>query len=151
MAKAAISKELKAGFTKHLAETKGQVTRLEKVFKLLDMQPKVKKSKTMLGLELDAKEIMKLDYDFDVLNDAALIASAQGVEHHEIAGYGTAIAWAKQLAMDDVVELLEETLEEEVAVDEKLTEISEAEMEASNRGRRCSSKRRGRILALHLL
>jgi ferritin-like metal-binding protein YciE len=124
MAKAATSPELRAAFEAHLEETKGQVVRLEKVFKELDESPKGKKCKAMEGLLEEGKELMEEEAEPAVM-DAALIAAAQKVEHYEIAAYGTVRTYARLLGMEDAADLLQETLEEEGATDEKLTGLAE--------------------------
>lgn len=122
MAKAATFEELSAGFTEHLEQTKGHVERLERIFKQLGESPKGKKCKGMEGLIEEGSEAIE-EYDGELL-DAALIGAAQRVEHYEMAGYGTVIAFAEELGESEHVELLNETLEEEKATDEKLTELS---------------------------
>lgn len=122
MAKAATSEELSAGFTEHLEQTKGHVERLEKIFKQLGESPKGKKCKGMEGLVEEGSEAIE-EYEGELL-DAALIGAAQRVEHYEMAGYGTVIAFAEELGESEHVKLLKETLEEEKATDEKLTELS---------------------------
>ncbi len=125
MAKAAKSPDLKKAFTDHLEETKGQVKRLEQIFETLEMNPKGKKCKAMEGLVEEGKELMEEeDASPDVL-DAGLIAAAQRVEHYEIAGYGTVRTFAALLGHDDIAATLQETLDEEGACNEKLTELSE--------------------------
>ena len=124
MAKAASSDELRQGFEEHLEQTKGHVQRLEKIFQALGESPKGKKCKGMEGLIEEGSEVMEEDYEGSVL-DAALIGAAQRVEHYEIAGYGTVRSMAETLGESDHVSLLEETLEEEKATDEKLTELAE--------------------------
>lgn len=127
MAKAATSEELKAGFEQHLEETQAQVDRLEKVFELIEKSPRAKTCKAMEGLVEEASEIMAEDAEPAVL-DAALIAAAQKVEHYEIASYGTLVTWAEQLGLDQAAELLSETLAEEKATDEKLSELAQVEV-----------------------
>ena len=122
MAKAATSEELRAGFEEHLQQTKGQVQRLETIFKQLGENPKGKKCKAMEGLIEEGSEV--IDEHDGALLDAALIGAAQRVEHYEIAAYGTVIAFAEELGESEHVSLLNETLEEEKATDEKLTELS---------------------------
>ena len=112
MAKAAHAPELKAAFTKHLNETQGQVTRLEKVFKLIDQAPKGKKCEAIEGIIEEGAEIMK-EFKGAPALDAGLVSAAQAVEHYEIARYGTLKRWAEQLGLNDAVELLDETLEQE--------------------------------------
>ena len=126
LAKASTNEELQSALREHLDETETQVSRLEQVFELLDERPKAKSCEGMKGLIKEGDEHAKEDYDDDDLRDAMIIGSAQRVEHYEIAGYGTAIAHARLLGLDDVVELLEATLEEEKAADVKLTEIAES-------------------------
>ena len=129
MAKAAESDELREAFQSHLEETEGHAIRLEEVVKLLDESLKRKTCAAMKGLVEEAQDLMKEEKDSSAL-DAALIAAAQKVEHYEIASYGTLCAWAKQLGEQGAVEILEQTLEEEKAADEKLTSIGES---AANR------------------
>jgi ferritin-like metal-binding protein YciE len=126
LAKASTNDELRTALEMHLGETKNHVSRLEQVFELMEERPKAKPCEGMKGLIEEGDEHAKEDYDDDDLRDAMIIGSAQRVEHYEIAGYGTAIAHARLLGLDDVVELLEETLAEEKAADEKLTEVAES-------------------------
>jgi ferritin-like metal-binding protein YciE len=125
MRKAAGSEELKQSFDLHLQETEGQIERLERIFDLLDEPAKRKKCEGILGLLEEGEEKMEEDAHQAVL-DAALIASAQKVEHYEIASYGTLRTYAQLLGNDQVAGLLEETLQEEKATDEKLTALAEA-------------------------
>jgi ferritin-like metal-binding protein YciE len=124
MAKAASAPKLAKAFTDHLEETKGQVERLEKIFKKLNTSPKGKKCKAMEGLIEEGKKLMEEDADPTVM-DAGLIAAAQRVEHYEMAGYGCVRTFARLLGYDDAVGLLQETLDEEAAADEKLTKLAE--------------------------
>ncbi len=124
MAKAASHKELKAAFQEHLEETKAQIERLERVMELLDATPKGKKCKAMEGLIEEGEEKIELNAE-PAVKDAALIGAAQKVEHYEIAGYGTARTFAEILGQSEVAELLQATLDEESATDEKLTELAE--------------------------
>ena len=110
MAKAASSPDLRSGFEEHLEQTKGHVQRLETIFGQLDESPKGKKCKGMEGLIEEGSEAIG-EYEESVL-DAALIGAAQRVEHYEMAGYGTACAFAEELGESDHVSLLKETLEE---------------------------------------
>ena len=125
MVKAASSNGLKKGFEKHLEETRGQVTRLETIFKELKENPKGKKCKGMEGLLEEGKELMEEDAEPDVM-DAGLIAAAQHVEHYEIAGYGCVRTYAELLGLTKAASLLQKTLEEEKETDEKLTALAEA-------------------------
>jgi ferritin-like metal-binding protein YciE len=120
MAKAAENEELKAAFEQHEEETQTHVERLERVFEAFGETAKGKKCKAMQGLIEEAQDLIKEDE-----GDAALICAAQKVEHYEIASYGSLRAWAELLEENDALDLLEETLEEEKATDEKLTEIAE--------------------------
>ena len=126
LAKASTNEALQAALEAHLEETENQVSRLEQVFELLEERPKAKPCEGMKGLIEEGDEHAKEDYDDDDLRDAMIIGSAQRVEHYEIAGYGTAIAHARLLGLDEVAELLDETLAEEKSADQKLTEIAES-------------------------
>ncbi len=123
MAKAASSSKLREGFEEHLEQTKGHVERLEDIFKLLNESPKGKKCKAMEGLIEEGSEITEEDFEGAVL-DAGLIGAAQRVEHYEMAAYGTAAAFATVLGESKHASLLEQTLAEEKATDEKLTKLS---------------------------
>jgi ferritin-like metal-binding protein YciE len=136
MAKAARSQDLRQGFEKHLEQTKGQVERLEQIFRALDENPKGKKCMGMQGLIEEGEEVIKEESATDAL-DAGLIAAAQRVEHYEIAAYGSVRAFAELLGDDDSVNLLRQTLEEEKETDKTLTELSaEINTLAMNAGRR---------------
>jgi len=124
MAKAATNPELKAAFEMHLEQTQGQVERLVRVFEALEEKPTGKTCKAMKGLVEEGSELMKEDIEPAVL-DAGLIAAAQRVEHYEMAGYGTVIAYAKLLKNRAAAKLLYETLKEERDTDEKLTVMAE--------------------------
>lgn len=124
MAKAATNAELKAGFTEHLEQTRGQVGRLEQAGELLGESPKGKTCKAMEGLVEEGTEAIESDAP-DAVRDANLIGAAQRVEHYEIAAYGTAHAFAEKLGLDEVAELLQATLDEETETDEKLTTLSD--------------------------
>ena len=126
ISKASSHDELKSAIDAHLEETREHVTRLEQAFEALDTPARAKTCAAMKGLIEEGDEHAGEDYADEGLRDAAIIGSAQRVEHYEIAAYGTAIAHAKLLALDDVVALLESTLEEEKAADSKLTEIAES-------------------------
>jgi ferritin-like metal-binding protein YciE len=123
MAKHASSADLRSAFDEHAEETKGQVQRLDKIFKLFGKKSEGKECPALKGLVEETEELMG-EADKGPVLDADLIGCAQAVEHYEIARYGTLCTWAEQLDMDDAVELLEETLEEEEATDEKLTELA---------------------------
>jgi ferritin-like metal-binding protein YciE len=123
MARAAGSPELKAAFTTHLEETRGQIVRLEQVFELMDKPARAKPCAAMQGLVEEGQEVME-EYKGPAL-DAGLLSSAQAVEHYEIARYGTLAAWADQLGMTEAAALLRETLAEEKKTDELLTGLAE--------------------------
>jgi ferritin-like metal-binding protein YciE len=123
MAEKAQSEDLKAAFEEHLEETKGQVGRLDKIFKMLGSKAEGKECPALKGLVQETEELMSEAKNPDVL-DAGLIGCAQAVEHYEMARYGTLKAWAEQLEMEDAAQLLEETLDEEKAADEKLSELA---------------------------
>jgi ferritin-like metal-binding protein YciE len=125
MAKAAQSEELRAAFEKHKAETEQQIGRLEQVFEAIDKKPQGKTCDAIVGITEEGAEIMK-EYKGSPALDAGLLAAAQAVEHYEISRYGTLIAWAEEFGLEDVVSLLEKTLEEEKATDEALTEIAKS-------------------------
>jgi ferritin-like metal-binding protein YciE len=126
MAKAATSAELKAGFEQHAEETEGQIERLEQVFELIGKPARGKTCDAILGIIEEGKEIMTEYKGTDAL-DAGLASSAQAVEHYEIARYGTLKSWAQQLGLNDAVTLLDQTLQEEIATDKKLTQLAEAQ------------------------
>lgn len=123
MAKAATSPKLKAAFEAHLKETHGQVARLEKAFGALDQKVQGKHCEGMAGILKEGKGVMEEDFD-DTTMDACLIASAQRVEHYEMAAYGTLVAWARSMAHPEVADLLEETLNEEKSADSKLSMLA---------------------------
>lgn len=125
VAKAASSVELKDAITAHLDETKGHVERLEKAFELLDLAARGTKCDAMEGLIAEADELIKEESDTDpAVMDAALIASAQRIEHYEIAGYGCARAFAEQIGESEIVKLLTMTLDEEGEANKTLTQIA---------------------------
>jgi ferritin-like metal-binding protein YciE len=144
MAKAATSEELRAGFEAHLEQTRGHVQRLEKIFNALRESPKGKKCKGMEGLIEEGSETIE-EHDGALL-DAALIGAAQRVEHYEIAGYGTVIAFAGELGESEHISLLRETLEEEEETDQKLSTLAEdinaqANQEEARENARATKKR----------
>lgn len=123
MAKAAASEELRQLLEEHLEETKQQLDRLEQVFEKLGKPVRGMKCKGMEGLIEEGDELMGEEGDASV-KDAALIGAAQRVEHYEIAGYGCARTYAEMLGMMDVAELLQTTLDEEKAADQKLNQLA---------------------------
>lgn len=124
MAKVAGNTELKASFTGHLAQTRFHINRLAQVLKIFGLPPKGKTCHAMLGLVEEGAEAIALKAPTSV-RDAALIGAAQRVEHYEMAGYGTARAFAQSLGENQVAALLQATLDEEGATNRKLTDISD--------------------------
>jgi ferritin-like metal-binding protein YciE len=118
---------LKQVFQTHLRETETHVKRLEQVFQLTGKKAQGVDCPAIDGIIKEAKEVASEVEKKSVL-DAALIAAAQAVEHYEMTRYGTLIAWAKQLGHNDVVSLLNQTLDEEKATDKKLTSMAESEV-----------------------
>lgn len=125
MAKAASHDELRTAFEEHLAQTEEQVRRLETIFDDLGKPARGKKCLGMEGLIAEGKEMMGEDAEPEVL-DAALISAAQRVEHYEIAAYGTLRTYARQLGYEKQAKLLQQTLDEEAATDERLSMLAES-------------------------
>jgi ferritin-like metal-binding protein YciE len=125
MAKAAQNEDLTAAFEKHEGETEEQISRLEQVFELIDAKPQGKKCAAIEGILEEGQEIIK-EYKGSPALDAGLVSAAQAVEHYEIARYGTLRTWAQELGLDDAAKLLQETLDEEEATDQALTELAES-------------------------
>jgi ferritin-like metal-binding protein YciE len=146
MAKKASSPELREAFENHLEETRNHVERLEEIFSRLGKKPTGKTCQAMKGLIEEGSELMQED-GADSVIDAGIISAAQKVEHYEIAGYGTARTWASILGEDEAEDLLQETLDEEGAADETLTEIAEGvvneEAEEADEREVVTSGRRG--------
>jgi ferritin-like metal-binding protein YciE len=115
--------ELKKGFRMHLKQTKGQIKRLDRVFKMIKSVPQGTKCPAIDGIIEEANDIAGEIADKVVLN-AALIAAGQAVEHYEITRYGTLVAWAKVIGRNDVAKILSMTLREEKATDKKLGSIA---------------------------
>ena len=124
MAKAASSAELRSAFETHLEETRGHVERLEQVFESLEEKVKGKHCEGIAGIIEEGKSIMGEDFD-EAAMDACLIAAGQRAEHYEMAAYGTLVAWARAMGHTEAADLLQETLDEEKATDEKLTTLAE--------------------------
>ena len=122
MAKAAQSAELKKAFETHREETEGHVERLAQVFELIGKAPRGKTCDAILGIIDEGKAVIE-DYCDSPAIDAGLVASAQAVEHYEMARYGTLKAWAQQLGHKDAVKLLDATLAEETKTDKALTQL----------------------------
>lgn len=123
MVEKATNRDLKKGLKDHLEETEKQIARLDQVFKVLGQQPQGVRCPAIDGLIDEADEVAGEVEDKSVL-DAAVIGSAQAVEHYEMARYGTLIAWADELGRDDVVRLLTTNLNEEKAADKKLSTVA---------------------------
>lgn len=123
VAKAVNSDELREAILSHLEETKGHVERLDQAFDLLDVKAGRKKCKAMEGLLEEGDETVAEDAE-PMVHDAAIIAAAQRIEHYEIAAYGCSRTFAKMLGEKAVADLLQQTLDEESAADEALTEIA---------------------------
>jgi ferritin-like metal-binding protein YciE len=123
----ATNPELKAGFEKHLQETKGHIERVEQVFEMHGVKAKAVNCPAIDGIIEEADEIAG-DIDDKQVLDAALIASAQAVEHYEITRYGTLMAWAKQLGRNDCASVLAKNLKEEEATDKKLSQLGETKV-----------------------
>ena len=123
MAKAAQSKALKAAFTKHERETRGQIKRLDSVFKIIGKPARGKTCAAINGITEEGAEIMK-EYKGMPALDAGLLAAAQAVEHYEISRYGTLRTWAEELGLRDAARLLKETLKEEEMTDKTLTVLA---------------------------
>jgi ferritin-like metal-binding protein YciE len=121
----ATTPQLRSAFESHLAETRNHVSRLEQVFEMLGSRPQSVACPAIDGIIEEADDVAGEVADKTVL-DAALIASGQAVEHYEMSRYGTLIAWAKTLGRDDCARVLQETLVEEKAADDKLTSIAES-------------------------
>lgn len=123
MAKSAQDELVRAAFEEHLEQTKAQVARLEQAMKAMGRKPSAKKCPAMQGIIDEGKEIMQEKGEAEA-RDAMLIGAAQKVEHYEIASYGTACTWAKELGQTEVLNLLKQNLAEEKETDKKLTQLA---------------------------
>jgi ferritin-like metal-binding protein YciE len=124
LAKKASNPDLIQALENHLEETETHVQRLERVFEIIDKPARAKKCEAMVGLSAEADHVLE-ETEKGMVRDAGIIGAAQAVEHYEIARYGTLAAWAEILELIDAKNLLGQTLEEEEAADELLTEVSE--------------------------
>jgi ferritin-like metal-binding protein YciE len=124
MAKAAQSEELRDAFKKHERQTKNHVERLEQVFGEIDAKPQGKTCDAVMGIIAEGKDVIK-EFKGSPALDAGLVATAQAVEHYEIARYGTLVTWANELGLEEAPSLLSETLGEEKSTDMTLTELAE--------------------------
>ena len=127
MAEKAASQQLRMSFETHLAETREQVKRLEQVFEILGEKAKAEECPAIEGITEEAEELIKEIKDPET-RDAAMLASAQAVEHYEIARYGTLVAWAEEMGHTEVIPLLRKTLDEEKATDAKLSQLAESRL-----------------------
>ena len=125
MAKAASSEELRGALTEHLEVTKNQVNRIEQIFQLLGSSPKAKTCAGMKGILEEGEETLQMDAADESLLDVAIIGAAQRVEHYEMAAYASVRAMAEQLGNQEIVDLLQETWDEEHEADDRLAEICE--------------------------
>src|SRR5918994_2500931 len=125
LAKASSNPKLRQAFESHLEETQGQIERLEEVFESLDEKVRGKHCEGIAGIIEEGKSIMEEDFD-ETTMDACLVAAAQRAEHYEMAAYGTLVAWARAMGHDEAADLLQQTLDEEKATDEKLSAIAES-------------------------
>ena len=124
LAKAATSPDLRSAFETHLEETRQHVQRLERVFASVEEKASGKHCEGIAGIIEEGKAMMEEDFD-EATMDACLIAAGQRAEHYEMAAYGTLLAWARGMGHDEAATLLQETLDEEKAADEKLTSLAE--------------------------
>ena len=124
MEKKAVDQELKDAINSHAAETETHVARLEQVFEACEIKPQAKKCEALEGLLEEANEVLE-DIKDDRAMDAAIISSAQTVEHYEMARYGSLIAWARELGFNEAADIIQETLDEEESADQKLSDIAE--------------------------
>jgi len=129
LAKAATAPKLRQAFESHLAETQNQIARLEEAFGLLDEKVRGKHCDGIEGIIEEGKSVMEEDFEGETM-DACLIAAGQRAEHYEMAAYGTLVAWARAMGHDDVAGLLQQTLDEEKAADEKLSALAEGGINA---------------------
>jgi ferritin-like metal-binding protein YciE len=125
LAKNASSDKLRDLLETHLEETEQQISRLEDAFEMLGEKPRGKHCDGIAGIVEEGNAMLQEDFDGAVL-DAGIIAGAQRAEHYEIAAYGTVMAWARVLGLSDIAKLLDQTLEEEKAADEKLSALAES-------------------------
>jgi ferritin-like metal-binding protein YciE len=130
MAQSAQSPDLKAAFEKHLSETEVQIGRLEQVFEMMGEKAEAKPCEAIEGIIREGEEIMTT-YATSSALDAGLVASAQAVEHYEIARYGTLASWANALGMSEAEALFEESLVEEIETDTSLSDLAESSINGS--------------------
>ena len=156
LARAANSAKLRAAFESHLNQTRGQVTRLEKVFASLSEKPRGKHCDGMAGIIKEGSSVLEEGFDTET-QDAALIAAGQRAEHYEMAAYGTLVAWARIMGHTEAARLLQLNLNEEGDADQKLSNLAEGGInqraatqahsggeEDSERSAKRKSKKRGK-------
>lgn len=146
LARAAENPDLESAFTAHLEETQGQIERIDQVVEVLGIKLKRMKCAAMEGLVEESKEVIE-EIEKGPIRDAALIGGAQKAEHYEIASYGTLCELARQLGYSDAVPLLQESMAEEKATDEKLTLLAESSAaakmaEEANNGKAAKTAKR---------
>jgi ferritin-like metal-binding protein YciE len=118
------NEEVRQAFQMHAKQTQEQVRRLEQLFQQHGQQPQRMPCPSMQAMIQEAQQVVQQIQDDDT-RDAFLIAAEQGIEHHEIAAYGTARTWARELGLDRDADVLQETLQEEEQADRMLTQIAE--------------------------
>ena len=123
LAKASSNEQLKEALMHHREETQGQVERLQKAFEALGKRARGQTCEAINGLIEEGDEVVE-EFEQGTVRDAGIVACAQAVEHYEMARYGTIIAWAKSTGHDDIVRLMQETLEEEKKADGLLTQLA---------------------------
>ena len=131
MSDAATGDALRAALVSHLEETRAHLTRLEDVFALLGSTATAQRSAAAAALIAVGSKLLEETGVDSAVRDARIIASAQKVEHYEMCGYGTCVAWARTLGLDEVAKRLEETLEDEKAADQALSDLAEQEVNIS--------------------
>jgi ferritin-like metal-binding protein YciE len=125
MQKAATTQELKAAIEEHISQTQEHVSRIEEAFQMMGKKAQAKKCEAMEGLVKEGESVLEETEKGSKTRDAGIIASAQKIEHYEIATYGTLVTLAKTMGEEDMAELLGQTLQEEKQTDETLTSIAE--------------------------
>ena len=124
LSEAAHSDELRAAFDSHLIETENHVSRLEEVFSLLGEEPKAVECPALKGIAEEGEEIIDETEENTAQRDVGLIFAGQKAEHYEIATYGSLMQLAKDMNQSEIADLLEQTLTEEKAANDKLTELA---------------------------
>jgi len=144
MIKNATSEELIEALENHLTETEEQIKRVEQVFEIIGKKATAKKCEAMEGLLKEAEEIME-ECEEGAMCDAGIISASQKVEHYEIASYGTLRQFAQTLGLEDAADLLQTTLDEEKAADQKLTEVAVSAVNVeANEGEESEEEEEGR-------